>query len=67
MVLSKRGIKAKRLGGGRLLGIGGIGLGVVRSGGSGGGGTAMLCGLSSGGSTGLRCCFGGDANKMEFG
>lgn len=67
MVLSKRGIKAKRLGGGRLLGIVGIGLGVVRGGGRGGGGTAMLCGRSSGAPTGFRGCFGGDANKMEFG
>lgn len=63
-MLSKRGIKAKRFGGGRLLCIGGRGVGVVRCGGTGGGGTAMLCGLSS---VGLWDCLGGDANKMEFG
>lgn len=46
--------KSKAFVGGRLFWVGGIGLRVVR-----GGGTVMLCGLDSGISTGLRCCSGG--------
>jgi len=52
LVSSKRGRKAKRLGGGRLLGMGGRGAVLVRAGGTGGGGTTMLCGLSSDGAGG---------------
>lgn len=52
VVSSIRGRKAKRFGGGRLLGIGGRGVALVRGGGKGGGGTAMLCGLSSDGAGG---------------
>lgn len=46
-MLSKRGMKANRFFGGRLLGIGGSGVDDVRCGRRGGGGTGMLCGFSS--------------------
>lgn len=52
LVLSKSGRNAKRLGGGRLLGMGERRVVLVRAGGMGGGGTAILCGLSSDGAGG---------------
>ena len=52
LVWSKSGRKAKRLGGGRLLGMGGRGAVLVRAGGNGGGGTVILWGLSSEGAGG---------------
>jgi hypothetical protein len=52
LVSSRRGRNAKRLGGGRLLGMGARGTVLVRAGGTGGGGTAILCGFSSDGAGG---------------
>ena len=52
LVWSKSGRKAKRLGGGRLLGMGGRGAVLVRAGGNGGGGIVILWGLSSEGAGG---------------
>ena len=59
---SNSGRKAKRLGGGRLLRIGERGVVLVRTGGTGGGGTAILCGLNSDGAGG-----GGATTGMLWG